>query len=171
MRRLLPLFLLLVCLGCATAPPKFEFNPVATIKGDYDKTWAAIVEYFAVGNLPIKTIEKDSGLIVSDWMDASDGTGMREDKTICDCGGAGLTIQKWTRGKFSVFAKKIDDSSCDMRVTCTYQQYRTFSDAGNTVNCNSNGNLEKMLHDYVRAKVEGTALPEVPNFRPGKTTE
>ncbi len=66
--------------GCASAPKKFSFNPVATIDAGYDEVWAAVVEYFAVSNLPIDTIEKDLGLIVTSWLDAGSGTG--EDKRV-----------------------------------------------------------------------------------------
>ena len=61
--------------GCASAPKTFNFNPVATIDAEYDDVWSAVVEYFAVSNLPIDTIEKDSGLIVTSWLDAGAGSG------------------------------------------------------------------------------------------------
>ena len=50
------LFLASVLVGCATAPAKFEFDPVETVSGDYDRVWAALVEYFAIANVPIDTI-------------------------------------------------------------------------------------------------------------------
>jgi hypothetical protein len=164
------LVVILMCvlgIACATAPKKFSFNPVVTIEADYDAIWAAVVEYFAIGNLPIDTIEKDSGLIVTSWMDA--GAGMAEDKRLCDCGGAGLASVYWSRGKFSVFVKKLDGGKADLRVTCTFQQKRKFMDAWNTVNCSSTGFLESRIHEYVKAKTTGAQLPEVPTFTPGAT--
>ncbi len=169
MRTVLVCLLVVAVAGCASAPPTYEFNPVVNIEGTFDVVWASVVEYFAIGNLPIKTIEKDSGLIVSDWMDAGEPGLGKEDKTFCNCGGAGLNTQHWTRGKFSVFVKKVESGKMDLRVTCTYQQRRSFSDSYSTVNCNSTGALENQLHAYVEAKVYGTIAPQVPSFRPGQT--
>lgn len=166
MKRLL-IVSLLFFVYCATAPPKYEFNPVATIDADFDAAWTAVVEYFAIGSLPVNTIEKDSGLIVTSWMDASIN-GMKEDKTFCDCGGAGLAIPQWTRGRFNIFVKKLPAGGIDLRVTCTYQQRRSFMDSYNTVNCESTGHLESAIHDYVRAKTLGLEMPEIPSFTPGQ---
>lgn len=155
--------------GCATAPPKFDFNPVASFSGDYDAAWSAVVEYFAVGNLPIQTIERDSGIIVSNWMDASDAIGFKEDKTFCDCGGAGISTPEWTRGKFNVFLKRTGEGALDLRVTCTYEQRRSFGGEGAIVRCNSTGHLEASLHNYVMAELGQGISPEIPSFRPGRS--
>jgi len=153
--------LLLQTCGCATAPKKFDFNPVAAIPGDFDAVWAAIVEYFAVANLPIATIEKDSGIIVSDWVDASRRPGGAEDKRLCDCGTAVLVIPMWTVCKFNVFAKRSVAGTVEVRVTCSYRQCRLLGESCWTVNCNSTGRLERQLQEYVRARVRGSAPPEV----------
>jgi len=159
-------------LGCAVTPAKtYDFNPVANIDSDYEKVWAAVIEYFVVSELPIEMIQKDSGLIVTEWMNAGDETGQMENRTICDCGPSyAHTVLPWTRGRFSVFVRRLDDGSCDLRVTCTYQQYRASDQGGRgeVVGCNSTGGLEKAVQDYVLAKVRGSALPQVQVFKPGK---
>ena len=160
------LLILLFVSGCATAPKKYDFNPVCSLEGSYDEVWNALVEYFAIANLPINTIEKDSGLIVTSWMDASSGAGS-EDKTICDCGGSGIAIPQWSRGKFSVFVKVTPSGTVDLRVTCTYQQGRKFMDAFATVVCESTGHLENNIHEYVRARATGLESPDIPIFSPG----
>lgn len=172
MRKIVWIFSLALLFGCAIAPAKtYDFNPVANIDSDFEKVWTAVIEYFVVADLPIAMIQKDSGLIVTGWMNAADQSGKQEDKTICDCGmSLALSVSPWTRGKFSVFVKKLDDGSCDLRVTCTYQQYRTLGagERGEIVECNSPGGLEKIVQDYVLAKVQGNALPQVQVFKPGK---
>jgi len=151
--------------GCATAPKHYEFDPVCTFDCDFDTVWSAVVEYFAISSLPIATIEKDSGLIVTSWMNASKGTGS-ENKIYCDCGGAGLNIPQWTRGKFNVFVKELQGGKVDLRITCVYQQEREFMESYSTVDCASTGYLEKNIHDYVLAKVSGEGIPDVPSYRP-----
>ena len=91
-------FAAVVLAGCATAPKEFAFDPTVTIDASYDAVWAAVVEFFAIGSLPIDTIEKDSGLIVTSWMDAGKGP-HEENKDYCDCGSAGMGTKEWTRGK------------------------------------------------------------------------
>ncbi len=157
----------LVSSSCATAPKQFQFDPIATMDAGYEDVWSSVVEYFAVGGLPIAALEKDSGIIATSWMDAA--ASMGENKTYCDCGGAGLTIPKWTRGKFNVLARRLDDGRTQLRVTAMYQQQREFMDARTTVNCNSTGYLEKSIHDYVRSKIGATVAPSIPTFSPSST--
>lgn len=154
--------------GCA-APKQFVFDPVATYDADYDAVWTAVIEYFATANLPIQTIEKDSGLIVTEWMDASENSiSAKENKLYCDCGGAGLTVRRWTSGKFSIHVKRLPGGNADLRVTCTFQQGREIMDTVTVTDCPSTGYLEKMIHDYVRVKVSGGQPPDVPTFPPPK---
>jgi len=152
--------------GCATPPKTYEFDPVAVIDADFDDVWSTLVEYFAITSLPIDTIEKDSGLIVTSWMNASGGYG-EENKQFCDCGGSGLSIVHWSRGKFNVFVKEAAGGGVELRVTCAYQQRRELMDTYFTQNCPSTGFLEHQVHDYVRAKVGGGVPPDVPTFMPG----
>lgn len=152
--------------SCATAPKVHIFDPIANLNGDYDTAWDAIVEFFAVSSLPISTIEKDSGLIVTDWMDASGSSGGTEGGQFTDCGGSGITVQIWTRGKFNVHLTEAAPGRIQLRVTCTYQACRIFGEARAVINCNSTGFLEKALHEYVRARLSGDPVPEVDVFLP-----
>jgi hypothetical protein len=162
---------LIACVGSVKRPPTFEFEPTTVIKGDIDDVWTAVVEYFAIANLPIETIEQASGLIVTSWMDASDPEKTtREDRTICHCGKTtGVVAAQWTSGRFSIFVKEVPDGT-ELRVTCTFRQKRdVFMVAdGQMANCNSTGTLEKALHDYIRAVVERGVWEEPPAFRPGQ---
>jgi hypothetical protein len=153
--------------GCATAPKQFTFDPTRTIDAPFDVVWSAVVEYFAVSSLPIDTVEKAPGLIVTSWMDAS-GIGGAEDKKLCDCGGAGIAIQNWTRGKFNVFVKAVGVSQTQIRITCTYQQSRDLMGTVGIVNCSSTGFVEQSIQEYIVAKVHNTPPPAVPRFVPGQ---
>ena len=153
--------------GCATAPKNYNFNPVCSFDCEFDEVWAGIIEYFAITNMPIQTIEKDSGIIVTSWMNASTGTGS-EDKTICDCGGSGLSIPRWTRGKFNVFCTKNNSNGVDIRVTCNFQQERELLDSRITVDCVSTGYLENNIHEYIMSKISNRPQPEIPTFSPGQ---
>ncbi len=164
---------LIICLGaflgCAVAPMKtYNFNPVARVDADFESVWAAATEYFVVAGLPIGMLQKESGLIASGWINAADEAGRGEDKTVCDCGPLYThTVSRWVRGKVTVLVQTLGDRSCDLRVTCAYEQYRAPDQGGRgeVVGCNSTGGLEKSVQDYVLAKVQGAALPPVRAFK------
>ena len=156
---IIPLLALILC-GCAAGslPQTYEFNPTATITTDYDAAWGALIEYFAIASLPIETIEKDSGLVVTSWMDAAN-------TSYCDCGSPGMATAPWTRGKFNVFVQDTPEG-IKVRVTCTYQQQIQFLDYVTVNNCNSTGELEAQLHNYIQARTSKQPLPDVPTFAP-----
>lgn len=54
--------------GCATVPAKnYQFeNSRAYSNKTYDQVWNGVIEFMTVNNIPIKTIEKDSGVIYSE---------------------------------------------------------------------------------------------------------
>lgn len=69
--------------GCAPpsmiAPDQPSHESTATINKPYDETWLATVDWFSNQNIPIKQIEKDSGLIASDYS-------LRTEQDVLDCG-------------------------------------------------------------------------------------
>lgn len=90
--RLVPLMALLAALtSCGTtytppaAPTPREATPVAASAG---RTWEAVIELFADRNIPIRTIERASGLIVTDQLSVG-----REGIEWADCGET-----RWAQG-------------------------------------------------------------------------
>ncbi|CAM9359199.1 unnamed protein product [Ectocarpus sp. 12 AP-2014] len=60
--------LLAGCAGPSYQPPSSqEKNFTQSYNADFDKVWEATVDWFAINNIPIKNIEKDSGIIGSDY--------------------------------------------------------------------------------------------------------
>jgi len=143
-------------ISCATAPTPRQIVKAFPIEAPFDEVWQAVIESFADMNLPIMNMEKDSGLIITDWIEYPIG---KEGKKYCDCGGLGINIEIRRVGKFNVFAKSITDSSCEVRVTCSFQQtYETFSLEGSgtrfTRNCFSTGKLEADMFEIIKSKLE-----------------
>lgn len=72
--------------GCASAPVQRDIQRASLVEGaDFDSTWAAVVQVFAERTWSIDNLERDSGIITTDWMmtDALSDAYM-------DCGSAGL---------------------------------------------------------------------------------
>lgn len=136
--------------GCATAPKPRTVEKSFTYDNGYDAVWSAVVSVFAELNLPIANMEKDSGLITTDWI-GFDGT---KNDDYCDCGGAGITVEVSRKGRFNVFVKSLADGATSLQVNTTYQAVRTFGDAASTIQCYSTGSLEAKISDMVTDKLK-----------------
>ena len=146
--------LVLVCLfiyGCATAPLPRQIVNTFPIDKPFDDVWQALVESFSELQLPIDNIEKDSGLITTDWIDF---TGQKN-TDYCDCGGLGMSIEQSRVGKFNVFVKKITEDSCEIRVNCMYEQtiQEPITDVITVRKCVSTGKLEAAMFDLIKSKL------------------
>ena len=52
--------------GCATPAQTFQFDNQRLVDDSYDAVWDRAINVLANNNLPIKTLEKDSGIIVAE---------------------------------------------------------------------------------------------------------
>jgi len=140
----------LFAIGCATAPAPRTIENSFFIESDYDSVWSALIETFAELQLPIDNMEKDSGLITTDWVEFRGQT----NEDYCDCGSSGIYMEINRLGKFNVFVKKSTENSCKMTVNTMWEQTLQFSDTVSKRKCVSTGNLEKEIYDLVTAKIE-----------------
>lgn len=145
---LLLIMLAVACAGCATAPAPRTIINAFSFSTSLDTVWSATVETFAELNLPIDNMEKDSGLITTDWINFT-GTGNKE---WCDCGGLGIAVENSRRGKFNVFVKQTG-TTVSVRVNCQFQQVASLG--GTVVNreCVSTGSLESRINSLIASKV------------------
>lgn len=67
MRNLIAASLLAMCVSaCATAPQQTSFQNTKTVASSFDEAWDTAISYFAENNVSIKTLEKDSGIVVAE---------------------------------------------------------------------------------------------------------
>lgn len=154
-------------ISCATAPPPQTVTIVRTvekeriIKKPFNLVWQSAVEWFATHNMPIKNIDKDSGLLTTEYklstqqhMDCNEKKNPNAVKTeITD-----------TTGIFNVLIKKVDRSSTKVSVNTFFSanlvQYKYENNFSwipifwydERVNCTSTGVLEKQILDFISAK-------------------
>jgi hypothetical protein len=137
--------------SCAVAPAPRQIKNTFFIEKSFDDVWTAVIETFAEMTLPIMNMEKDSGLITTDWIDFTGSKG----KEYCDCGKLGINIEIKRIGKFNVFVKKLNNA-CEIRITCSYQQiYEPISFSGKAVSqykrdCISTGKLEADMFNLIK---------------------
>ena len=77
---------LLLLPACVSAPKSYSFKKSWSIGTDFDSAWTATVQLFAENNWPVATLEKDSGIIASEWVT------IPHKNDACDCGSAGLLV-------------------------------------------------------------------------------
>lgn len=117
----------------------------------FDSSWAKIIKFFASKNVPIKTIEKDSGLIATDQMPFGTVT----NKSLFNCGEYKLMGQAQEyqgKASFNVYAEKTDAKSTKitMNTTASYIFVNPVdATARNEMPCYSTGEIEKQLFDFV----------------------
>jgi len=142
--------------GCATAPAPRQIVKAFTIEAQFDDVWVAVIDSFSEMNLPIANMEKDSGLITTDWIGYPLG---KKGKVYCDCGGLGIWIELEREGRFNVFVKKITESSSELKVNCLYRQtiQPATAGAGDSIKvrtCVSTGKLEADMFETVKSKLK-----------------
>ena len=138
--------ILQLTLSCASAPKRYLFDNSATVKSEFDKSWEAVISYFAKNNISIKTLEKESGIIAAEVQAFPKGW--------IDCGKAGFGAELLDppAGAFNVFVREVSDGTCEIQVNASFsiEKYDTFSNrSAGRVSCNSTGEFEAGLLQYV----------------------
>lgn len=134
--------------GCGSNPPKpHQFESTRTYNDvSFDQGWENVVGFFANNRIPIKNIEKDSGVIYAEatWFPPA----------MADCGEDWEEDDDWVAlpkvGKFNVFFRRGDPLTVTVNA-----DFLTF-DEEDTWRCESTGVVEGMVLDAV----EGNVLPQ-----------
>ncbi len=151
------IFLLSIALSsCVTYKPAQKptaFSNKFTIEKTYEDTWSKVINFFASKNIPIKTIEKASGLVATDSMLLNSIT----DKNIFDCGqlnAFGQSTPLHGKASFNVFIEKIDSTKTQMTININSNVSVPMSAnlPPQNINCYSIGFYEKEIFDFVSLK-------------------
>lgn len=137
--------------GCATMPKIYDVQSDRTFNASFDDTWDAVIEYFAENNIPIRTIEKDSGVIYAEQMFATGYDVSFLD--YADCGGLALADSR--RAQFNVLVREASDVTTRVRVTTEFvEARRDFWGQSISVVCNSTGAMEDAVLTSVQIRLE-----------------
>lgn len=155
------LMLLFTACGTSYKPPQqYHFQKTKVYKKDFNTIWNGIIQFVSSFNVPIKTIDKTSGILASDFNLSVD------QRDFCDCGIPGEQLGykhviEDIRGNFNIVVQEIDKHSTKVTVntfykakynlyqmdTRTYRYY--FTGTLSVLDCNSTGLLEKALLEYI----------------------
>jgi hypothetical protein len=146
----LTIVLIIILTGCkkAVTPSFHEFEKTWTVPSTFDQTWEATIELFAARGWPIEVLEKDSGIIASDWVRIHNQDGY------ADCGEAGWGIGVGRREvEFNIFVKRDMQEGPRLTVNCNFRELRIYSGYYSTnrsfTECNSTGKLEAEIYAQI----------------------
>jgi hypothetical protein len=151
-RSILPALALLAAGACTPVPPAPPEPREATPVGaSFGRTWDAVIDVFAARNIPIKTIERVSGLIATDPMAVARPGGGQS--PYADCGKVmGLAIPP-DRATYNVLVRG-DSSQSTVKVTVRWTQGGTPDDP-RLIECSTKGVWESEAEQAVKARAEG----------------
>ena len=138
-----------LCASCAAPPVATEFEDSTTFAHSFDDVWTAAMEVFADNMWAIDTLEKDSGLITTDWLELN----VRGKEIYADCGKdmAG-TVNMPGYVKFNVFVKRAGPDVM-VRVNCHFKPLIETAGFGEKKTCLSKGHLEARIFADLNEKL------------------
>lgn len=132
--------------SCVTAPDVYDFPKSRVIPESKDVVWGRVVEFFASNSLSIKTIEKDSGLVVAERMFSAPSRGSSVGAW-ASCGSEPLAVPVRQSADLNVFVRP-QGSGVSVTVNTRFTEVRQLGGYESlTLECNSNGSLEAMVLD------------------------
>ena len=154
MKYLLAIIIAVVLVGCkAYEPPKeYNFEKTKTINKNYDAIWSELIAWFGSENIPIRTIDKASGIISTDYSLSPDKFAY-----YADCGSSGFMKEVMRDGltaNFNVVAAKVTDLETKVTINVFFNSkiketiYSTrgkYEDVITDTKCNSRGLLEEKI--------------------------
>lgn len=144
--RLAALVAVPVLLVSCAGPKIYQFENSWETQATFDDAWSATVQVFAERQWSIQTLEKDSGIIVSEWL------GIERDKSYCDCGSSGLSVVRGREVKFNVFINN-DGDPPRITINAKFREHRMFDYQTYTVACNSKGAVEQLVSNHIFEKI------------------
>lgn len=145
-------FMIYGCTIGGSVPVARQITTAFPIEAAFNEVWQAVIESFAEFQFPIMNMEKDSGLITTDWIDF---TGQKN-TDYADCGKPVFGLAEGSRnGRFNVFVKRTSANSCEVKVNCMYRQtlVKLNGDFYKNKSCISTGKLEADMFEIVKSKI------------------
>ena len=134
--------------SCATPAQRHNFINYRDTQKEFDGLWDSIISLYSTFDFPILTLEKDSGIIVSDWFRMGD-----KDSASLDCGNPGLAITLGREAKITVTVRRFEGKR---KITAKgqYKELRQFDGRQFYATCFSTGVLEKAILSAIENNTE-----------------
>jgi len=145
--KLLAPVLVLLSAGCGTyqPPPRPAPREASHVDASLGATWDAVIDLFATRNIPIRTIERASGLIVTDPLRVGE-----EGTAWANCGVFNGRVLPPTRATYNVLVRG-DSAEATVRTTVLWIRTR---EKDEPLECTSTYIWERGLEMEVKARAE-----------------
>lgn len=118
-----------------------DYRRAETYSASFDATWRAILQSFSELDLPISTVEKESGIVATDWILVADA----DDRMDCP------DDARQPEMRFNVLVEEVSGGT---RMTIT-SGARALNQDGALRRCVSSGELEGSIQRRVARKLGG----------------
>ena len=153
MRALVAVLLLGTACGGYRPPEAPEPRDATPVNASVARAWDAVVDQFATRNIPIQTIDRASGLIVTDQLAVG-----REGRSWADCGKAHGRAYRPNAASYNVLVRG-DSSAATVKATVRW----TLADLeGNSVQCVTTHAWEREFEALVKEQAEAAPTPATP---------
>lgn len=137
--------------ACASQPPAATApRPATSVSASFGRSWDAVIDVFAEHNIPIRNMERASGLIVTDAMSVT-----KSDWEYADCGTIIGMPRRPTTVSYNVLVRG-DSMASTVKVTPRWVQVL---DATKSEACGSRGTWESAFESRVKATAEAKRGP------------
>lgn len=137
-------FLALALAGCYRAPQPLAPRTATPVATSFDRTWNALIDVFAGRNIPIKTIDRASGLLVGERSIVRLG----ESPKLADCGSDAMGVSRFAQlADYNVLVRG-DSTQATVKATVRYRTH-------DLRECVSKGTWEEAFEQEVKRIAEG----------------
>lgn len=154
MRRFVLVVIALASLGCAATqqmvkPPKVTTE---TYDAPFERTWSAMVETITASGMPIRIVEKGSGLIATEPANFVNGPYSKDTlRTVADFE-CRLCLLKAGRRSINAYSESVTESTSRVRLAVRIEAWDGMYDRG-WWPVESNGTIERQIFDGIRNKL------------------
>jgi len=131
-------------------PPPAEPRDATSVSASMDETWDAVIDLFASRNIPIRTIERASGIIATEGLSVDSADGLKW----ADCGRVG---PKSIPANNAIYNVLVRGDSANSSVRATVRWARLSSKEGD-LECASNYIWERRLEQEVQERAEAAHI-------------
>src|SRR5688572_23064486 len=146
--------------GPLLAPPPAPPRDPKPVDAAFTRTWDAVIERFAEDRIPIRTIERASGFLVTEPLPVP--ASMNEEADWADCGTAPFIGRLYpTEASYTILVRP-DGARSTVKASVRWTTPLGAEDYTSDRQCTSTGNWEAALEEGIAARAEGRERRDVP---------
>lgn len=133
---------MLLC-GCPTAPVVHNVVRTSMVAAPAESAWDSVVDWITERNWSIKTIDKASGLVATEWADSPE--------RYVDCGSAPMASIHSTATRVNIRVRPREGQT-EIVINAQFRQLRSLGDVSKMIECNSTGVLESEIRASIGSR-------------------